>query len=61
MKPNAKLYEVVENRSGCRGAEILYIDDRAENVEAGAVRGWQAILQETPEKTIAQVRKHGLI
>jgi HAD superfamily hydrolase (TIGR01509 family) len=61
MKPSAKLYEVVEKQSGCRGGEILYIDDRAENVEAGAARGWQAILQETPENTIARVRESGLL
>src|SRR5437762_3477023 len=31
MKPDAKLYEVVEHKSNCRGAEILYFDDRPEN------------------------------
>jgi HAD superfamily hydrolase (TIGR01509 family) len=61
MKPDAKLYEVVEASSACRGAEILYIDDRPENIEAGAARGWRAILQESPEKTAALVRKLGLL
>lgn len=57
MKPDTKLYEVVEARSGCRGPEILYLDDRPENISAGAERGWQVILQETPEKSRAAVQK----
>jgi FMN phosphatase YigB (HAD superfamily) len=56
MKPHAPLYEAVERLSGRRGAELLYIDDRPENIEAGRARGWQVILQEHPEKTIAGVR-----
>lgn len=61
MKPDAKLYEAVETQSGARGAEILYLDDRLENIEAGAARGWQVILQESPEKTLASVRRLGLL
>lgn len=59
MKPDAKLYEVVERLSGKRGDAILYLDDRAENVAAGAARNWQTILQESPEKTLGLVRKFG--
>jgi epoxide hydrolase-like predicted phosphatase len=61
MKPDAKLYEVVEHESGRRSADILYLDDRPENVAAGAARGWQVILQETPEKSQAAIRKLGLL
>ena len=61
MKPDAKLYEVVEKQSGRFRAEILYLDDRPENVAAGAARGWQVILQETPEKSRAAVEKTGLL
>jgi len=61
MKPDAKLYEVVERESGHRGAEILYLDDRPENVAAGAARGWQVILQETPEKSRAAIQRLGLL
>ena len=60
MKPTAKLYEVVERETGRRGSEIIYLDDRAENVAAGAARGWQAILHETPAKTLAALRAAGL-
>ena len=61
MKPDAKLYEVVERLSGCRGAELLYIDDLTKNIEAGRTRGWQVILQENPNKTVAAVRATRLL
>ena len=61
MKPDARLYEVVERESGRQKAEILYLDDRPENIAAGAARGWQVILQETPEKSRAAVQKLGLL
>ncbi len=61
MKPEPRLYEVVEAQSGARGAEILYLDDRPENIAAGADRGWQVILQESSEKTRAAIQKLGLL
>jgi 2-haloacid dehalogenase len=61
MKPDAPLYEVVERQCGHRQADILYLDDRPENIAAGAARGWQVILQETPEKTKAMIEKLGLL
>jgi FMN phosphatase YigB (HAD superfamily) len=61
MKPHVKLYEVVERVTKRRGSQLVYIDDRAENIEAGAARGWQVILQESPEKTAAALRGLGLL
>jgi FMN phosphatase YigB (HAD superfamily) len=61
MKPTAKLYEVVERKTGREREKIIYIDDRAENIAAGAERGWQVILQETPAKSFAALRKAGLL
>jgi FMN phosphatase YigB (HAD superfamily) len=55
MKPEAKIYESLETLTGRQGREILYLDDRPENVTAGAERGWRAILHETPEKSIAAI------
>jgi FMN phosphatase YigB (HAD superfamily) len=51
MKPQPKIYEALEEMSGKRGADLLYIDDRAENIAAGAARGWRTVLHESPEKT----------
>lgn len=61
MKPDPKIYEAVEQQTGKSGSQLLYIDDRLENITAGAKRGWQAILHESPEQTIAAVRKTGLL
>ena len=61
MKPDARLYEVVERKAGRRQADILYLDDRPENIAAGAARGWQVILQESPEKSLAAIRELGLL
>ncbi len=57
MKPEAGIYEALEKLGGRRGADIIYLDDRPENVNAGAARGWQAILHETPEKSRTAVEK----
>ena len=54
MKPDAKIYEALEKLAGRHGADILYIDDRPENVAAGVARGWGTILHETPEKKRAR-------
>jgi HAD superfamily hydrolase (TIGR01509 family) len=61
MKPSAKLYEIVERASGRKGSEIIYMDDRPENVEAGVGRGWVGILHESPEKTRGALEKMGLL
>ena len=61
MKPDPRLYEVVEREAGHRGADILYLDDRPENVAAGAARGWQVILQESPEKSHSAIKRLGLL
>ena len=61
MKPDARLYEVVERQSAGRGAEILYLDDRPENVAAGAARGWQVILHQNPEQTRTEIINLGLL
>ena len=61
MKPEAKIYEALEKLAGRRGADIVYLDDRAENVAAGAARGWRTILHETPEKTRAALEGFRLL
>ncbi len=61
MKPDARIYEAVEKMTGRRGGEILYLDDRPENVAGGTARGWRAVLHETPGKTIEALRAAGLL
>lgn len=61
MKPDARIYEALETIAGKRGPEILYLDDRPENVEAGAARGWQVILQTDPAKSRATLEQFGFL
>ena len=59
MKPDAKIYAALEAMTGRRGGEIIYIDDRLENIEAGAAHGWRTILHETPEQSRAELKAFG--
>lgn len=43
MKPDAKIYEVLEAAVGVSGDRLLYVDDRLENVVAAIRRGWRVI------------------
>ncbi len=61
MKPDPRIYEALEQMSGKRGPEILYLDDRQENVDAGAARGWQVILQTDPAQSRSLVEGLGLL
>jgi FMN phosphatase YigB (HAD superfamily) len=55
MKPDPRLYEVVEKTAGHRGPDLLYIDDRPENITEGQRRGWQTILHHDPDTTAAAI------
>src|SRR5262249_42929387 len=59
MKPQPKLYEVVEQMTGKKQGQIIYLDDRPENVAAGAARGWQTVVQKAPEQSWEALRKAG--
>ena len=61
MKPDPRIYEALEQMTGKRGAEIFYLDDRPENVAAGAARGWQVLLHSDPEKSRAAIERFGLL
>jgi 2-haloacid dehalogenase len=61
MKPHAQIYEIAEKLTGYRGAEIVYIDDRLENIGPGVQRGWNVIHHQSPESTIETLRKLGLV
>jgi len=61
MKPQPEIYAAMEKMSGKRGADLIYLDDRPENVAAGAARGWRSILHETPEKTRLALTESGIL
>jgi glucose-1-phosphatase len=59
MKPDAPIYQALEQLTGKRGGEIIYIDDRAENITGGAARCWRTVLHESPEKSRAALKAFG--
>jgi glucose-1-phosphatase len=61
MKPDRKIYEALEKLASRHGADLVYLDDRPENVAGGAARGWRTILHETPEKTRAAMERFKLV
>jgi FMN phosphatase YigB (HAD superfamily) len=56
-KPDGAIYAEVERRVGLEGREILFFDDRADNVEAARLRHWRAHRIDPQGDTIAQVRR----
>jgi 2-haloacid dehalogenase len=41
-KPDARIYAIVEERSGRSGAELFFTDDNPANIAAARARGWDA-------------------
>lgn len=60
FKPDPEIYAAAEALAGCQGADLAFIDDRADNVAAAAARGWQAIHHTDPRATLAQLAALGL-
>ena len=58
-KPDSEIYQIVEQRLDVVGREILFFDDRFENVEAARGRGWSAYLYSGHESLIAALGEHG--
>ena len=61
MKPDPRLYEVVEEMAGYRGTDLLYLDDRPENIAVAVNRRWRTILQISPKITIDVFREAGIL
>ena len=40
-KPDKEIYEIAESKSGFKGNEILFIDNKRENLEIPKEMGWQ--------------------
>ncbi|MGB3470707.1 MAG: HAD family phosphatase [Erythrobacter sp.] len=43
-KPNPRIYEIVEERSGRSGSNLFFTDDNPANIAAAKERGWDAHL-----------------
>ena len=61
MKPDVGIYEALEQGTGLSGAELIFADDRADNIEAARARGWQTHLFENPKGWEAALVDAGLL
>jgi len=61
MKPDARIYELLEAGTGVPPDRLLFTDDRRENIAAAAARGWRTHLFEGPEGWVARLVEEGLL
>lgn len=61
IKPDARIYEILEQDSGVTPGALLFVDDRADNIAAAAARGWQTHLFTTPADWAARLVAEGLL
>ena len=54
-KPETNAYQHVEETLDCDGQQILFFDDREENLSAAQKRGWQTILVDPNRDTCSQI------
>jgi len=60
-KPDARIYEIVERRSGRDGAALFFTDDNPANIEAAKLRGWDAHLFIDAGSLEAALQQAGLL
>lgn len=60
-KPDAEIYQIVENECAIKPECLLFTDDRVENIQAAQVRGWQVHHFENPEGWAKRLVREGLL
>ncbi|CAO4365346.1 unnamed protein product [Caenorhabditis nigoni] len=58
MKPDARFYQLVEERLGVKPEEIVFLDDLHENIEAAEKLGWNTIMVSDIENAIRELEKY---
>lgn len=60
-KPDPAIYAYVEAQSGIAPENLLFTDDRADNIAAAQARGWQTHLFDGPEGWAARLVAEGVL
>ncbi|MEM0977360.1 MAG: HAD family phosphatase [Pseudomonadota bacterium] len=60
-KPDTEIYQMLEEDCGFSGRSLLFTDDRAENIKAAKMRGWQTHLFQSPQAFAGVLVQHGLL
>jgi FMN phosphatase YigB (HAD superfamily) len=61
MKPHAGIYEQAEQRFDLDPTLTVFIDDRADNIEAVRRRGWRGIVHRSTTVTITELQRLGYL
>ncbi len=59
IKPEAKIYEIAADKSGCQPSEILLVDDTRANLTAAEKQDWKVLWFDyaTPEESFKNIRE----
>nr|WP_298925366.1 HAD-IA family hydrolase [uncultured Erythrobacter sp.] len=60
-KPDPRIYEITEARSGRTGSQLFFTDDNPANIEAARARGWDAHLFTDAASLEDQLKKSGFL
>jgi len=60
-KPDARIYEIAEQRFSLPPEQLLFIDDKAENIAAATARGWHGHVFAGVDPLEDDLRRHGLL
>ena len=61
IKPDAQIYQMLEDDCGVAPGNLLFTDDRIDNIRAADARGWQTHLFDGPRAFAARLVAEGLL
>jgi 2-haloacid dehalogenase len=61
IKPDPNIYATLENQSGLAPENLIFTDDRPDNIAAAAARGWHTHLFTDPAGWAARLVSEGLL
>ncbi len=61
IKPDPAIYQMLEDASGLSGDALIFTDDRAENIDTAAARGWHTHLFEGSQGWADRLVGEGLL
>ena len=56
MKPDALIYQIAAEQSGCDASGIFFVDDRHDNIEGARSAGWRAEPFTSADRLMDQIR-----
>ena len=61
IKPERRIYEIVLQRTGLAAADLLFVDDNADNIAAAEALGFHTHLFDDPAALRPTIQAHGLL